>query len=624
MGLHSAAAAESAASALTVHELLPSVGAQLLRAVERFELEDEDTVAMRYRDPDEDAWVGIGWEEMRERVFETAAGLHSLGVRHGDRVAILSNSRWEWAVSDLAILCLGAIAVPIYQSNTPDEVHYVLENSGARVVIAEDREQVGKIHEIRTRLTTLEHVVLLDGKVKIEDFLVSWKRLLERGEEALAADPALVQRHIAVVQPDHQATFVYTSGTTGHPKGVILSHGNLIFESVALRSALHAGPSDETLLFLPMAHIFARIGYIGFLELGYTICFAESIDRLMGNLPEIKPTFVFSVPRIYEKVYDKILSGVRSGSRIKRQIFAYSMWVGRMVSQRRQAGRWVDPLLDICFQVAELLVFNKLRKAFGGEVRFFISGGAPLSREIAEFFHAAGMTILEGYGLTETTAASHLNTLEAYRFGTVGALLPGVEMKIAGDGEILLRGPNVFQGYHLRPEATAEAIVDGWFHTGDIGEEDSDGKLRITDRKKDLIVTSAGKNIAPQNIENHMKSDPFISQIMVYGDKRNYLVALITLDPDQAKDYAEHKKLDETDDLDLEDYAAVVTHPQLHAKVKRVIAEKNKALASYETIKKFAIVDKDFEVGDELTPTMKVRRKVVIEKYWDLLDGFYA
>jgi long-chain acyl-CoA synthetase len=611
----------AAQDAPDLSSLPPSIGRQLLDAVERFE--DEDAVALRYRDPDEDAWEGFSWAELLERVQHVAAGLISLGVDAGDRVAMLSNSRWEWAAVDLATLSIGAITVPIYQSNTPDEVWYVLDDADACVVIAEDREQVGKIHEIRTRLPQLRHAVLLDGKVKIEDFMVSWKRLEERGKELLKQEPDAFDRRVAAVEPDDKATFVYTSGTTGRPKGVVLTQRNLVFESVALRAVLDAGPQDETLLFLPMAHIFARVGYLGFLELGYTICFAESIDRLMGNLPEVKPTFVFSVPRIYEKVYDKVISGVQKGSRLKRWIFAYSMAIGRAVSRKRQAGKWVPPWLDICLQVAEMLVFNKFRNAFGGDVRFFISGGAPLPREIAEFFHAGGMTILEGYGLTETTAASHVNRLDDYRFGTVGPLLPGVEAKIAGDGEILLRGANVFQGYHNRPEATAEVLVDGWFHTGDIGEVDPDGKLRITDRKKDIIVTSAGKNIAPQNIENHMKTDPFISQFVVYGDKRNYLVALVTLDPDQAREYAEHKKLDE-EGLDVDEHAEVCAHPVVQAKLRRIIEDKNKALASYETIKKFVIVDQDFEIGEELTPTLKVRRKVVNEKYQDRLDGLYA
>jgi long-chain acyl-CoA synthetase len=617
--LQGAASAPNKAAPL-LSKLPPSVGRQLLDAVERFEAEDR--VALRYRDPDDDAWEGYSWVELLEKVQHTAAGLVDLGIGRGDRVAILSNSRWEWAVTDLATLYIGAITVPIYQSNTPDEVWYVLDDSGAEVVVAEDREQVGKLHEIRTRLPKLRHAVLLDGKVKVEDFLVSWKRLEERGASRLARDPGCLQALLDQVTLDDQATFVYTSGTTG-PKGVVLTQRNLVFESACLAPVMDAGPSDETLLFLPMAHIFARVGYLGFLELGYTICFAESIDRLMGNLPEVKPTFVFSVPRIYEKVYDKVVSGVQKGSRLKRWIFAYSMAIGRVVSRRLQAGKWVPPWLDIPFQVAEMLVFNKFRKAFGGDVRFFISGGAPLPREIAEFFHAGGMTILEGYGLTETTAASHLNKLDDFRFGTVGPTLPGVECKIAQDGEILLKGPNVFAGYHNRPEATAEALVDGWFLTGDIGEIDPDGKLRITDRKKDLIVTSAGKNIAPQNIENHMKTDPFISQFVVYGDKRNYLVALVTLDPDQAREYAEHKGLEEQG-VDLDDHEALCAHPVLQAKLRRIIEEKNKALASYETIKKFVIVDKDFEVGEELTPTLKVRRKVVTEKYWDLLDGLYA
>ena len=510
------------------------------------------------------------------------------------------------------------MTVPVYQSNLAHEVRYVLDHAGARVVFAEDQEQLSKVQMVRAELARLEHAVLISGKAKEDGFTLAFDRLMERGREVLQANPEVVNERLARVGPRDTATIVYTSGTTGPPKGAVLTHQNLLFQARALAPVMRVDATDETLLFLPLAHIFARVGAMASLELGFTISYAESIDQLLDNLAEVQPTFMFSVPRIYEKVYNKVLAGVQSGSRLKKQLFAYAMAVGRAVSRRKQQGKWVPPHLSLSFQAAEMLVFGKLKRTFGGKIRFFISGGAPLAREIAEFFHAAGMLILEGYGLTETTAASNLNAPRAFRFGTVGKPLPGVKMRIADDGEILLRGDNIFAGYYRREDATAEVMQDGWFCTGDIGTIDADGLLRITDRKKDLIVTSGGKNIAPQNIENLLKTDPIISQVMVYGDKRNYLTALVTLDPDEAASYAEHKE------IAWEHISELSRHPQIRDRVDRAIQKKNQKLASYETIKKFAILEGDFEVGEELTPTLKVKRKFTIEKYIDLLEGLYS
>ena len=604
-----------------------SVGQQFRLAVEQF----GDGVAMRSREPDR--WVDLTWRQYGRTVQRLGAELCAMGIGPGDRVAILSNSRVEWAVIDQATLSIGAVTVPIYQSNLPHEVQYILEHSGATVVFAEDSEQLGKVLQVRGELDGLKHTVLIQGKVKTEGFILAYDKLLERGKAALASQDDDAPQPGAEIKPDDLATIVYTSGTTGPPKGAMLTHGNLLYEMEALAPLMGVGPQDETLLFLPMAHIFARIGYMVSIKVGYTVSFAEAIERLMDNLLEIRPTFMFSVPRIYEKVYNKVLSGVQAGSRLKKQIFAFAMAVGRAVSRRLQRGQRVPFYLSLPLQVAELLVFNKLKRLFGGELRFFISGGAPLSREIAEFFHSAGILVLEGYGLTENTAASNLNTAEAFRLGTVGKALPEMEVLIADDGEILLRGPNVFAGYFRHEEATAEAMGPyrssgeakaqdkdkggDWFHTGDIGVIDGDGFLKITDRKKDLIVTSGGKNIAPQNLENLFKTDPMISQVMVYGDKRNYLTALVTLDPDEAAAFAERKE------IDYEELAELARHPLVRERVERGIERKNVELASYETIKKIAILEQDFEVGEELTPTLKVKRKFAIKKYWDLLDGLY-
>ena len=959
------------------------MGELFFRAVEQF----DDSVAMRYRQPDR--WTDITWKEFGVEVRRLAAGLIGLGVSKGDRVSILANSRPEWAIIDQATMAIGAVTVPIYQSNLPHEVQYILDHAGSKVVFVEDSEQMGKVLEVRSELPDLKHAVLIAGKVKTEGFRLAYDKLQDRGKEALErGDAALwpggdggpyresAKKEGTEADPfkawqktigrDDLATIVYTSGTTGPPKGAMLKHESLLFEMEALAPSMGVDERDETLLFLPMAHIFARVGFLASLRTGYTVSFAESIDRLMDNIAEVRPTFVFSVPRIYEKVYNKVISGVQSGSRLKKQLFAFAMIFGRSASRwlRRPAAHcrkanlvaggalfaiclllavlWLEPHRDLAYhlgspplksiagnqfeaqarandqvqvtgklvtaslerrmrgdkrvgflfsvegypesmavqvargeqltllgeaddmadgdpaelgdiavkplvltgrlhrglgamgdrqeyigwkkpgageeteaapepvkeaeparaktdsdtesesgdedidsylggggsgddegksegegegegkeegdidsylgsggsadkededegeeddedkegedkgkgeedidsylgggtkkdtkketkkaaptaepktnkaepktskptpnaapapaksqprwllvagetpaagnlwstrfplfclllflgivalvkivtrsngvpfylnlgyQAAQMLVFNKLKNLFGGKLRFFISGGAPLSQEIAEFFHAAGILVLEGYGLTENTAACNLNTHDAFKLGTVGRSLPGVEVRIADDGEIMLRGPNVYAGYYMREEATAEAMEeDGWFHTGDIGVFDDEGYLRITDRKKDLIVTSGGKNIAPQNLENLMKTDPMISQIMVYGDKRNFLTALITLDPDEAAAYAEHKE------IEYEDFAELADNPLINEKMERVLQAKNKKLASYETIKKFAILPEDFEIGEELTPTLKVKRKFTIEKYWDILDALY-
>ncbi len=592
-----------------------SMGELFFRAVERFADDEGDNIALRRREPTE--WVDIDWPKYSRYVQEIGAGLIDLGIEKGDRVAVIANSRVEWAVMDIADFCIGAVTVPIYHSNLPGDVRYVLDNADARVVFCEDREQLAKVLEVKGELPKLEHAILIEGKVKESGFVLAYDKVREQGRALLAEDQDLVRNLAAQIEPQDIATFVYTSGTTGPPKGARLTHRNLLFEIDSVSQVLPGDERDETLLFLPMAHIFARLGYLLSLQMGFTVSFAENIDRLMHNLQEIRPTFVFSVPRIYEKVYSAVLSGVQSGSRLKKQIFAFAMAVGRAVSRLRQQGKWVPPYLTIPFQMAELLVFNKLKRTFGGELKYFVSGGAPLSKEIAEFFHASGILVLEGYGLTENTAAVCLNRLDKYRFGTVGPILPGCEVQIADDGEVLLRGDNVFSGYYKREEATREAIVDGWFHSGDIGEFDADGFLRITDRKKDIIVTSGGKNIAPQNIENMMKTAPLISQIMVYGDKRNFLTAVVTLDPADTKSYAERRE------IEWEEVEELYRHPKIFAKVEREIMARNKTLASYETIKKFAILEADFEVGEELTPTLKVKRKVTIEKYWDILDAFY-
>jgi long-chain acyl-CoA synthetase len=574
-----------------------------------------DRVALRYKA--EGVWRTISWNEWAARSKKVALGLIALGVEPGDRVAILSSTRPEWAISDIAILLAGATTVPIYPSNLADQCEYILNNSETKVLFVEDAAQLAKIEKVRANLKSLRKIVLFSGEPPAADHLlfISLEALIALGEKN-AAEGELGRRTEAI-KSDTAATFVYTSGTTGPPKGVVLSHDNFCFECSAIGQLVRITEDDEQLLFLPLAHIFAKILYIAAIQTGSTIAFAESIEKVVQNLGEIRPTFVGSVPRIYEKVYAKVTSGAQQAGGLKLKIFNWAIKVGRASSAERQKGRSGASLR---YRIAQKLVFSKLKALFGGRLRFFVSGGAPLSKEIAEFFHAADILILEGYGLTETTAATHVNLPGKYKFGTVGPALPGVETQIAPDGEILLRGRNVMKGYYKLPDDSREAIdAQGWFHTGDIGEVDAEGFLRITDRKKDIIVTAGGKNIAPQNIENLLKTDPLISQAMVYGDKKPYCVALVTLNEESLKKWAQDHGVRNGQ------YSEMTQLPEVKSEVDKVIARMNQKLASYESIKKFAILPHDFtqETG-ELTPTLKIKRKFATQKFWKTIAEMYG
>jgi long-chain acyl-CoA synthetase len=569
-----------------------------------------DRVALRHKDGG--AWKTTSWNEWAARSRRIALGLAAKGVEPGERVAVLSSTRIEWVLADLGILLAGGVTVPIYPSSLPDQCEYILANSESRAVVVEDTSHLAKIERIRPRLPSLAQVVVLSGEGGGATTLAE----LEAAGERLADSAGLLERRAAAVHPSAPATFVYTSGTTGPPKGVVLTHENFCFECAALSDCLPIGEDDEQLLFLPLAHIFAKILYLSSIHNGSRIAFAESIEKVVQNFSEVRPTFVGSVPRIYEKVYTKVTGAAQQAGGLRLRVFQWATATGRRNSLAVRQGRKAGGL---GYALAHRLVFRKIEALFGGRLRFFISGGAPLSREIAEFFHAAGLLILEGYGLTETTAATHVNRIDRYRFGTVGLPLPGVEAKLAADGEVLLRGRNMMAGYHQRPEDTRETVdADGWLHSGDIGEIDADGFLRITDRKKDIIVTAGGKNIAPQNIEGLLKSDPLISQVMVHGDKRPYCVALVTLNEEALRGFARENGLDGGP------YSELTQHPRVREAVERIVDEKNRSLASYETVKRFAILPHDFtqETG-ELTPTLKVKRKFATQKYWDVIENLY-
>ncbi|MFN7956348.1 MAG: long-chain fatty acid--CoA ligase [bacterium] len=563
-------------------------------------------------------WLEASWRQVGEEVKGIALGLIDLGHQPGDAVALLSQSRPEWVRGDLGILSAGGVTIPIYPSLLPEQTQYVINDSESKFLIVEDKAQLQKALKIKTDIPQVRTFLVIDPSgCKLSDTIVSFEQLVARGKKR---DEAEMRARLEAIQPNQVATIVYTSGTTGNPKGVVQTHANHLAATQAAASIGLGSEDDVDLLFLPLAHSFARLEEYTQLRVGTTTAFAERIETVVENLAEVRPTIVFSVPRIYEKIYAKVLAGAQQGPPLKQKVFAWSLDVGRQVSQLKLARQPIPPLLALQYRIATKLVFSKLHDKLGGRLKYFISGGAPLAREIGEFFHAAGLLILEGYGLTETCPVLTVNRPEHYKFGTVGPALPGVELKIAPDGEILGRGANIALGYYKRDQDTKDAfLADGWFATGDIGEIDGDGFLKITDRKKDLIVTSAGKNIAPQNIENLLKNDPLISQAMAYGDKRKYVVALVTLDPEQGPAWAK------TNGIADSSPSALANDPKMIAKIQAVVDEVNKKLASFEQVKYFRIVPQDFsvETGD-LTPTLKVKRKVVTTKYQAVLDSMYA
>jgi long-chain acyl-CoA synthetase len=578
----------------------------------------------RYRYKHGGRWREVSWASCAERVRAMARGLMSLGLEPGERVALLAATRAEWMEFDLAVMASGGVTVPIYPSNLADECGYIIWNSGAATVCVENARQLAKVREAQ------QQGFLLDGRVcpvavrqivSLEDTgdgsVVSLQQLMERGRSVPASAP---QQRSGGVGREQLATIVYTSGTTGPPKGVMQSHGNHLaaVENVGQLRMIDEGDID--FFFLPLAHSFARlIEYLGLYQ-GTITAFAQSIDTLMQDVREVQPQLIPSVPRIYEKIFSRVQASREESPTLKRLLFDWALAVGRQRSHHRQGGRPLPPFLAAQALVADRLVLSKIRSVFGGRTKFLASGGAPLTPEIAEFFHASGLLVLEGYGLTETTPILTINRPDKFKFGTVGLPLPEVTLKIAPDGEILAKGPNVALGYYNRPEATREAWdEEGWFHTGDVGEIDADGFLRITDRKKDLIKTSGGKFIAPQNVENLLKTQPHISQAVIIGDRRKYCVAVLTLDHEEIEAWAAKEGLRLS--ADRSQWAADARVSKL---IAAEVAEVNRRLASYESIKYHRILPRDFSPeGGELTPSLKIKRKVIIEKYRDLIEAMY-
>ena len=549
----------------------------------------------------EGVYCDLSWNEFQKQVEEAALGLMDLGIQPGDRVAILSENRPEWAVADLAILSVGAVTVPVYATLTTEEVEYILRNSGASLLFAANPELMGKALSVQKE--TGLRVVLFDAPYRVSGPRVWWfGELLGLGATATDEQRLLLARQVEQGKPDDTASIIYTSGTTGNPKGVVLTHANFLSNCRAVREVLPIGEQDLLLSFLPLSHVFERMaGYYFVLSVGGTIAYAENMESVARNMQEARPTVITGVPRFYEKIHERILETVRASSPLRRAIFGWALRAG---SRNR---------------IADRLVFSKLRERMGGRIRFCVSGGAPLPKALAEFFYSAGVLILEGYGLTETSPVITCNRLDRFRFGTVGLAIPGVEVRIGEEGEVLTRGPHVMRGYYQNPAATAEVIdPDGWFHTGDVGILDPDGFLAITDRKKDLIKTSGGKMVAPQNLETALKADPLILDCVVLGDKRKFLTALVVPQMERLQSLAREKGIQAHSPQEL------VGRPEVRALIWERVDRVNKSLASFEQIKKIALLPEPFSLGSgELTPTLKIKRRVVSERYAEEIEELY-
>jgi long-chain acyl-CoA synthetase len=566
-----------------------------------------DSTAITHKVGDE--WVKISYADFGVAHSEIGRGLIDLGVQRGDKVAILSHSRPEWVYANHATLATGAASVAIYQTNSPEECHYVLSHSESKVVFVEDQEQLAKIREVQGDLPVLEHIIVFDPAGADIGDAIALDDLRARG--ARREESELEERANAVGDDD-ACLFIYTSGTTGPPKGCVTSHGNYRQVTTMTTARDVVMPGESVYLFLPLAHSFAQLVAFTAIEVGATIAiWQKDPQKIISDLMEVKPTYFPSVPRMFEKIYTLANANAEDPAALKQAI-----GIGIEVRQRLERGDPVPADMQQAFDQAEEKLFVNVRNLFGGRIRQCVTGAAPIAREILEFFYACGIPVMEGYGMTETSTVATVNTPEEHRFGSVGKPLPGVEVKIADDGEVLIKGPNIFQGYYKNEQASAETLDQGWLHTGDLGRLDDDGFLYITGRKKDIIITAGGKNITPANLENGLKQNRWISQAVVVGDKRPYLIALVTLDPEEAPAFAAEHGLD---------VATLHESEEMRAEVQKAIDEVNSHVGRVEQIKKFAILDHDLsqETG-ELTPTLKVKRNVVNDKFADLVDQVYA
>lgn len=565
----------------------------------------------------EGKYCPISTDEFSQRVRNISAGLSAFGLNSGDKLIILSENRPEWVMVDLAAICLGAVTVPIYTSLTPPQIKYIINDSEARFVVCSNPDMWSRLEVIRAELPLVEKYIMIEDLAPAG--VLTLKEVEKEGEKLNRQNPGEFDKIAESIGPDDLATIIYTSGTTGVPKGAMLSHYNLVSNVQALRSVIEFTEKDTALSFLPLSHVLERMCTFAWIYVGATIAYAESVDTVAQNLVEARPTIMVSVPRLFDKFYARVIDNVLSSSNLKKKIFFWALKTGRKYAQKKINREKISGWLRFRCGLAYKLVFSKIVEKTGGRVRFFVSGGAPLSRDIAEFFYAMGILVIEGYGLTETSPVIAVNRLEDFRFGSVGKILPEVEVKIAEDGEIWARGPNVMKGYFKKEAETREAFEDGWFKTGDIGYLDKDGYLVITDRKKDILVTAGGKNVAPQPIENTLKSSPYIANAVVVGNHRKFVSALVVPDFDKLEIWARENNVAFGDRKEL------VNRPEIYEFFMKEIDRLTPHLASYEKIKKISLLDKDFEIeAGELTPTLKVRRKIVEEKYKDLIDRMYA
>jgi long-chain acyl-CoA synthetase len=571
-----------------------------------------DSPALRFKRNGD--WQELSYTEMGEAVREVASGLITLGIEAGDRVCILGDTRPEWTISDLGVASAGAVSVPIYPSNSPEECQWVAGNSEARAVICENVDQVEKILAVQRNLPALENIVVIDPR-RVPERAVALEYLRHMGRNG---DTSTVEQRIAGVQPEDPYTFVYTSGTTGPPKGCVLSHGNWSAVCDMIREIAAVQTGDISYLYLPLAHVFARVVQLCTIDLGATLAyFGGDTRQIVPELADARPTYFPSVPRMFEKIYTQATAQVQEATPEQQEQFHKAVSLGVKVRDMERRGEEVPEKLRKPFEQADEQLFAPVRAIFGGRVREAATGAAPIAPDILQFFYACGIPVLEGYGMTETTAVASVSTRENFKFGTVGRALPGVEIRIADDGEVMIKGPNIFQGYYRNEEATRETIVDGWLHTGDIGELDDEGYLKITGRKKDIIITAGGKNLTPANIENDLKQSPWISQAVMHGDRRPFPVALITLDEEEIVPWASKQGL--TTDL-----ASLSKEPKVHGLIQAELDRANSKYAQVEQIKKFTILDHDLsQESGELTPTLKVKRNVVNEKYAALFDSLY-
>ena len=568
----------------------------------------------------DNVYKGITYKELKEETDLFAYGLTELGLKKNDCVALISENRPEWVYSDFAMQMLGIINVPLYPSLTSDSIEYILNDSEAKAIIVSTGFQLNKVLKIIKNCKHLKQIIIFneheDGEGKTN--ILTFKQIQEKGKNNKKKYPELLKKTANEIKENDVCTIIYTSGTTGEPKGVILTHRNIISNVNAALEIFPITKDDIFLSFLPLCHIFERMaGYYTAFAAGCTIYYAESIEKVATNLQEAKPTLMTSVPRLFERIQSRIIKNVESQSVTKQKIFYWALDTGKKFVAAKKKGS-VPFTLVAKHRVADKLVFKKLRERTGGRLRFFISGGAALSKELGEFFEAVGRQIVEGYGLTESSPVIAANKPDDYKFGTVGKPLPGVEIKIASDGEILARGPNIMQGYFKKKKETEETIVNGWLHTGDIGVFDTDGFLMITDRKKHLFKTSAGKYIAPTPIENIFLSSKYIDQFVLIGDRRMFLSALIVPDYEALKEYADAHKITYSSESDL------TNNDQVYKLIEDDMAKLQKKLANYERVRKFALLDKPFTIETgEITPSLKIKRKVVEKKYNYLIEQMY-